>query len=107
MAFRELLLNAIEHGGKLDPEKWVNVCRVRTRRTVIYHIQDPGEGFALEGMKHSALTNPEDAPDEHMRYRQEHGMRCGGFGILMAQRLVDEVIYSDQGNSVVLIKHFD
>lgn len=107
MAFRELLLNAIEHGGKLDPEKWVNVCRVRTRRTVIYHIQDPGEGFALEGMKHSALSNPEDAPDEHMRYRQERGMRCGGFGILMAQRLVDEVIYSDQGNSVVLIKHFD
>ncbi len=107
MAVRELLLNAIEHGGKLDPEKWVNVCRVRTRRTVIYHIQDPGEGFTRDGLLHAAISNPEHAPIEHMRYRQERGMRSGGFGILLARRLVDEVIYSDQGNSVVLIKHFD
>jgi DNA-binding response OmpR family regulator len=28
MAFREMLLNAIEHGGKLDPNEWVRVSRI-------------------------------------------------------------------------------
>ena len=46
MAFREMLLNAIEHGGKLDPNEWVSVSRVRTKRTIVYHIHDPGEGFS-------------------------------------------------------------
>jgi DNA-binding NarL/FixJ family response regulator len=41
-AFREMLLNAIEHGGKLDPNEWVSVSRVRTKRTIVYHIYDPG-----------------------------------------------------------------
>ncbi len=107
VAFREMLLNAIEHGGKLNPDQWVQVCRVRTARAVIYHIQDPGPGFTIDGLKHAAILNAEESPDEHMKYRQEQGMRSGGFGILMARRLVDEVIYSEQGNAVVLVKYLD
>jgi anti-sigma regulatory factor (Ser/Thr protein kinase)/CheY-like chemotaxis protein len=107
IAFREMLLNAIEHGGKLDPNQWVRVCRVRSKRSVIYYIQDPGEGFSRGDLKHAAISNPEDAPALHMSYRQDHGLRSGGFGILMAQNLVDEIIYNEQGNAVVLIKHLD
>ncbi len=107
MAFREMLLNAIEHGGKLNPDQWVQVCRVRTARAVIYHIQDPGPGFTIDGLKHAAILNAEESPDEHMKYRQQQGMRSGGFGILMARHLVDEVIYSEQGNAVVLVKRLD
>lgn len=107
IAFREMLLNAIEHGGKLDPNQWIRVCRVRSKRAVIYYIQDPGPGFARGDLKHAAVSNPDGAPDLHMRYRQDHGLRSGGFGILMAQNLVDEIIYNEQGNAVVLIKHLD
>lgn len=107
MAFREMLLNAIEHGGKLNPDQWVQVCRVRTGRAVIYHIQDPGPGFTVNGLRHAAILNSEESPDEHMKYREEQGMRSGGFGILMARHLVDEVIYSEQGNAVVLVKYLD
>ncbi len=57
-AFREMLLNAIEHGGKLDPNEWVSVSRVCTRRTIVYHIYDPGEGFSRSDLKHSAMSNP-------------------------------------------------
>lgn len=105
IAFRELLLNAIEHGGKLDPDRWVTVCRVRSKRSIIYHIQDPGEGFSRSGLKHAAIANPDASPIEHMHYREQMGMRSGGFGILMAQKLVDEIIYNESGNGVVLIKH--
>jgi hypothetical protein len=36
-----------------------------------------------------------------------NSMACGrgGFGILVAQGIVDELIYSEVGNEVLLIKH--
>lgn len=107
MAFREMLLNAIEHGGKLDPNQWVRVSRVRTGRTLVYHIQDPGGGFSRSHLEHAAVSNPEGEPAKHMETRAQYGMRPGGFGILMTSNLVDEVIYNEQGNEVILIKHFD
>ena len=106
-AFREMLLNAIEHGGKFNPADWVRVSRVRTNRTLVYHIQDPGKGFLREEMAHSALTNPTDDPIAHMQHRTEQGLRPGGFGMLIVRRLVDEVIYNERGNEVILIKHLD
>jgi hypothetical protein len=32
-------------------------------------------------------------------------MRPGGFGVLMARNLVDQLIYSQDGNDVLLIKY--
>jgi anti-sigma regulatory factor (Ser/Thr protein kinase) len=32
-------------------------------------------------------------------------MRPGGFGMLIVRQLVDEVMYSETGNEVILIKH--
>jgi hypothetical protein len=32
-------------------------------------------------------------------------MRPGGYGILLAQGVVNELIYSEAGNEVLLIKH--
>jgi anti-sigma regulatory factor (Ser/Thr protein kinase)/CheY-like chemotaxis protein len=107
VAFREMLLNAIEHGGKLDPNEWVTVSRVRTRRTIVYHVEDPGEGFSREDLKHAAIGNPPEDPTAHMEVRDAEGMRPGGFGMLITSRSVDEVIYSQKGNEVILVKHLD
>jgi len=41
----------------------------------------------------------------HMQLRETLGMRPGGFGILTAKGIVDELIYSELGNEVLLIKH--
>lgn len=106
MAFRELLMNAIEHGGKLNPEERVRVSRVRTRRTVVYAISDSGVGFSRLDLAHAAVANPED-PMAHVPVREQAGMRCGGFGMLIASRLVDEVIYNERGNEVILIKYLE
>jgi len=43
----------------------------------------------------------------HMEYREAAGMRPGGFGVLLAQRLVDQLVYNEQGNEVMLIKYLD
>jgi anti-sigma regulatory factor (Ser/Thr protein kinase) len=106
-AFRELLMNAIEHGGNLNPEKWVCVSRVRSKRALVYHMEDPGPGFSREGLEHAAVSHPDASPVAHLEARDKAGLRMGGFGILMAKRLVDEVIYNEQGNEVIMVKHLD
>jgi len=104
-AFREMLLNAIEHGGKFDPSQHVEVSYVRTQRMVMCKLKDPGEGFSLEELQHAALHNPPDEPLRHMAEREAKGMRPGGFGILMSRKLVDDLIYNEKGNEVLLIKY--
>jgi len=106
-AFREMLLNAIEHGGQLDPNQYVEIEYVRARHMVTCHITDPGAGFTLDEIPHAAIANPADEPIRHAALREEEGMRPGGFGILLAQQLVDELIYGQDGNEVLLIKYLD
>ncbi len=106
-AFREMLTNAIEHGGRLDPNQQVEISYVRARHMVTCHISDPGEGFTLDEIPHAAIANPADDPVRHVEIRDAQGMRPGGFGVLLAQQLVDELVYSERGNEVELIKYLD
>jgi DNA-binding response OmpR family regulator len=106
-AFREILLNAIEHGGGSDPDKKVTITYVRTMRAALYYVRDPGEGFSFDHLEHAAVSNPEDSPVEHAEVREKMGMRPGGFGIMMTRQLVDELIYNERGNEVLLIKYLD
>jgi anti-sigma regulatory factor (Ser/Thr protein kinase)/ActR/RegA family two-component response regulator len=105
VAFREILMNAIEHGAGLDPDKVVEISGVRTARTLVYYVRDPGEGFRLQGMGHSAAGDPDHDPLTLQQERARQGLRPGGFGILLAKKVVDELIYSERGNEVILIKH--
>jgi anti-sigma regulatory factor (Ser/Thr protein kinase)/CheY-like chemotaxis protein len=106
-AFRELLMNAVEHGGRGDPKKRVRVSLVRTSRSLIVHIHDPGAGFSLDFLPHAAISNPVDAPIRHVEVRAEEGRRPGGFGILLTRNLVDELIYNERGNAVLFVKYLD
>jgi CheY-like chemotaxis protein len=106
-ALGELLMNAIEWGGKLDPTKNVRISYLRARRMLLYRIADPGQGFSFEGLAHAALANPADKPTEHMKVREGKGLRPGGFGLLMARQLVDELLYNEKQNEVVFVKYLD
>jgi PAS domain S-box-containing protein len=105
-AFRELLLNAIEWGGQLDPNRKVRIACVRTQRMLMYRIADPGPGFTFKNLPHSAVSHP-DQPFEHMRIREEQGLRPGGFGLLMVKAKVDELVYNEKHNEVIFIKYLD
>ena len=104
MAFREILMNAIEHGAGLNSGKVVDVAAVRTARTIVFYVADPGTGFRWERIHHAAIGSPDD-PTRHVEVREQKGMRPGGFGILMAKGVVDELIYSEVGNEVLMIKY--
>ena len=106
-AFRELMNNAIEWGGKLDPQRKVRISCVRGKRMLLYRIADPGEGFDVDKLRHAAISNPADDPIQHAIVREEQGIRPGGLGLMMTRSLVDEVIYNERRNEVMLIKYLD
>jgi hypothetical protein len=74
---------------------------------VLYRVKAPGEGFSLDEIPHAAIANPPDDPIGHQRYRDELGLRPGGFGVLLTQSFVDELISGEKGNEVLLVKYLD
>ena len=107
MAFREILLNAMEHGGGFDPGTCVQVEYMRPRRMIACRIADPGPGFTLDEIPHAAVANPEGDPIRHAFVRDKMGLRPGGLGILLAQNMVDQVLYNEKGNEVLLVKFLE
>lgn len=103
-AFRELLTNAVEWGGGLDPARRVRLACLRTPHMLLYRIADPGPGFHFEGLTHSAVVNPEGALGSNA-VREEKGLRPGGLGLMMVKALADDLIYNEVQNEVVLVKY--
>jgi two-component system, OmpR family, response regulator len=104
LAFHELLLNAIEWGGKLNPRRKVRISYLRAKRMVLYRIADPGPGFKFEDLDHAANA---DDPMAHDHIRATKGLRPGGFGLMVAKAKVDELIYNEAHNEVVFVKYLD
>jgi DNA-binding response OmpR family regulator len=103
-AFRELLMNAVEWGGGLDPSRRVRISCIRTPRLLFYRIADPGPGFRFEGLTHSAMVNPGGVLAS-TAVREEKGLRPGGLGLAMVQAMVDHLVYNEAQNEVVLVKY--
>ena len=106
MSFYELLANAIEWGGQLDPSKKVRIAFLRFERMLMFRIADPGSGFDMDELDHAALNNPDD-PIAHMSVRETRGLRPGGFGLLMVKTSADELIYNEARNEVAFVKYLD
>ena len=106
-AFHELLLNAVEWGGKLDPSRKVRISFLRAKRMLMYRIADPGPGFKFAELNHAAISHLPDEPTAHDEIRKQKGLRPGGFGLVMAQANVDELLYNEKQNEVVFVKYLD
>jgi anti-sigma regulatory factor (Ser/Thr protein kinase)/ActR/RegA family two-component response regulator len=106
-ALREILLNAMEHGAAFNPEQVVEVTAIRTARTMVFRVRDPGAGFRPESINHAAFADSSSDPTAHIELREEAGLRAGGYGLLLASGTVDELIYNEIGNEAILIKYLD
>jgi anti-sigma regulatory factor (Ser/Thr protein kinase)/CheY-like chemotaxis protein len=104
-AFRELLLNAMEHGAGFDANKTIQVTAARTARAIVFHFRDPGNGFDPKDLQHAARTSAPEHVVAATEHRADVGLRPGGFGMLIVRGVVDELIYNEQGNEVLMIKH--
>ncbi len=99
----ELGTNAIEwgHCKNIDLPLHITYRIDPTRVTLI--IRDQGPGFNPKQVPHAARV---DDPVSHLDVRHDLGIREGGFGIMLARGLVDELRYNDKGNEVTLVKRF-
>ena len=104
-ALREILVNAMEHGAAFNPDQVVEVNAIRTARTMTFRVRDPGAGFRKDSITHAAFSSPD--PTAHILQRDKQGIRAGGYGLLLAAGTVDELIYNELGNEVILIKYLD
>jgi CheY-like chemotaxis protein/anti-sigma regulatory factor (Ser/Thr protein kinase) len=100
---REMGINAIEWGHQRQVERPVTVTYRIDPEKVAIVIQDTGPGFNPNELAHAAT---QDDPIAHLPIREALGLREGGFGILMARAMVDELQYNDKGNEVRLVKFF-
>ena len=106
-SFREILLNAMGHGGQFDPSHYVEISFIRSSRAVAMRVKDPGQGFSLEELRHAAINSPAGDLFSHVAVREEKGLRPGGFGLLFAKKQVDDLIYNEKGNEALLIKYIN
>jgi anti-sigma regulatory factor (Ser/Thr protein kinase) len=105
---REILLNAMEHGAAFNPEQRIDVTAMRTRRSIVFYVRDPGAGFRQELIRTDVVANPGEDPIAFMhKQKEEKPQYSGGFGLLLARGTVDELLYSEIGNEALLIKYLD
>jgi anti-sigma regulatory factor (Ser/Thr protein kinase) len=102
-AVREMGVIAMEWGHRKRVELVVTVKYRIAADRVIVTVKDTGPGFNRENLAHAA--DLED-PTKHIDVRESLGLRVGGFGILMARGLVDDLTYNEIGNEVSLVKRF-
>jgi CheY-like chemotaxis protein/anti-sigma regulatory factor (Ser/Thr protein kinase) len=103
MAVRELGVNAIEWGHQKQVDRIVTVIYRIDPEKIVIVIKDQGSGFDPKNLPHAA--QPDD-PVSHMMVRETLGIRDGGFGLLIARGLVDDLQFNDAGNEVRLVKYF-
>jgi len=104
-AFREIVMNAMEHGGKFDPQKFVEIGYLKSKRMVMCRVKDPGDGFSLDEIRVAELTGPLVDYAEQTREGKDVELPACALGILIARKFVDDLIFSEKGNEAFLIKY--
>ncbi len=87
--FHEVVVNAIEHGNKFDPNKKISIDLTITSEYVLAEVEDEGEGFNWC----EKIDQPIDMEGDSDR----------GRGIPMTRMLSGNLFYNDKGNKVTLV----
>jgi len=92
IGFNEILVNAVEHGNELDPDRKIRVKAIITEEDIKLVIEDQGKGFEWQDKVMKDLELDYDDPNER------------GRGINIAKKIYNKIKYNDQGNKVCLVK---
>lgn len=99
LAIEEIGRNAIEWGNRGDREKKIRLSYCLFPDRLVIKIEDEGEGFIPE-----RLDDPSVDPVGHIHKRRAAGKRVGGYGVYIVKKVMDEVLFSKKGNSVIMTK---
>jgi anti-sigma regulatory factor (Ser/Thr protein kinase) len=102
LAIDEFVRNAMEWGNRFDASRRVIVSYFCTADRIMIRVEDQGDGFDT-----STFEDPTKDLKAHTEAREAAGKRAGGFGIHMIRNMMDEVLYNETGNVVILTKYLD
>lgn len=100
VAIGELGQNAIEWGNREDAAKKIHLSYCLFNDRIVFKIEDEGVGFDA-----TKLADPSKNPLEHIMERMQSGKRLGGYGIFITKSLMDDIVYNDKGNVVLITKY--
>lgn len=89
ISLTEAVTNAIVHGNANDLSKQVHVKIEKGEKALTFKVTDEGPGFDF-------TTLPDPTAPENL-------LKIGGRGVFMMQQLSDNVVYSNNGNTVEMI----
>ena len=95
----EIVSNAIEWGNRGDANRRIHVSYALFDDEVVLKCEDEGDGFDP-----GQIPDPEVSPSKVVGDRLREGKRLGGFGIHLARKLMDRIVFSERGNVVLLSK---
>jgi len=93
LALEEALTNAIKHGNKSDPNKYLTIRYSIGPQDAIIYVADEGAGFAPGEVPDCTAPDRISLPD--------------GRGIMLMKAYLDEVAYSKRGSEIKLLKRND
>jgi ActR/RegA family two-component response regulator len=96
-AFREVLLSSVEHGAQSHPAKVLDIAAVRTERAIVLYLHDPGMVLPAKAV---AQTVPVVTSEG-----QPHSPVADTYNHLVARGVLDELLVSETGQELLLIKH--
>lgn len=85
----EAVNNAIVHGNKLNPSKYVSITISHKKNEVKIKVIDQGPGF-----------DPNSIPDPTT---PENIEMINGRGVFLMSHLADEIVFTKKGNSVTMV----
>jgi CheY-like chemotaxis protein len=105
LVFRELLLDAMEWNGHVDPNCRVRIAYLRAERMILYRISDAGLGSStLEAAQAARSRHAGAAAGTAAQPQGEPRLRPGH---LLALAQADELLFNEARNEVVVVKYLD
>ena len=92
LVLEEALINAIRHGNKNQAQLFVDINISCEDRHLIIEVRNKGEGFDV-----NKVPDPTSAVGLN---------KTSGRGVFLMRKIMDEVIYSDHGRQLTMVKKF-
>jgi len=105
ISIRECILNAAEHGNKLEKEKWVSLQIYIGSKGIVAEVEDEGNGIPEHIAK---FFEREEYNDELLVYDGEGFRGCGFHGIRMRIKRKELVAigFNEKRNTIYLMALF-
>lgn len=102
LAVGEAIDNAIIHGNKFSPEKFVEIEYIYEPSKITFVVIDEGDGFDYN--KHMGIPLSEFEAPKLIEKTFKYGSP-GGLGLVLMRKSINEIVFAPPGNKITIIKY--